>query len=411
MERRRFLAGTVGAWLAPSFPATAATSGGESPSNASPNVTDAPPASKTTLFLAGDAMTGRGVDQILPHPGNPRLFEEYAVSARRYVELAEAASGPIARPAGFDYVWGDALAELESRRPDARIVNLETAVTTSDDAALPKAVLYRMHPANVGCLSAARIDCCTLANNHVLDWGRRGLAETLATLRAAGIRTTGAGADEDEARAPALIDVAGGRRIVVLSFGLASAGVPAEWAATRSRGGVWLLPALDARAVDAIAARVSAIRRAGDVVVASIHWGSNWGYPVPSSHRTFAQRLVDRAGVDVVHGHSSHHPRGIEIYRDRPILYGCGDLLNDYEGIGGYEAFRPELGVIVFATLGAGGTLVELTLVPTRIARLRVNRARGDDVAWLAATLDRESREFGARVERRTDDTLRVAPR
>ena len=411
MKRRRFVAGALGAWLAPPFPAIAAHAGSESPSNAFPTVTDAPSASTTTLFLGGDVMTGRGIDQILPHPGNPKLFEEYAVSARRYVELAEAANGPIARPVGPGYAWGDALAELESRRPDARIVNLETAVTTSDDAALPKPVLYRMHPANVGCLSAARIDCCTLANNHVLDWGRRGLAETLATLRAAGIRTTGAGANEDEARAPALIDVAGGRRIVVLSFGLASAGVPAEWTATRTRSGVWFLPALDARAVEAIAARVSAIRRADDVVVASIHWGSNWGYPVPSSHRTFARWLVDRAGVDVVHGHSSHHPRGIEIYRERPILYGCGDLLNDYEGIGGYEAYRPDLGVMVFATLGAGGTLVDLTLAPTRIARLSVNRARGDDVAWLAATLDRESRELGARVERRSDDTLVVGLR
>jgi poly-gamma-glutamate synthesis protein (capsule biosynthesis protein) len=82
-----------------------------------------------TLFLAGDVMTGRGVDQVLPNPADPQLYETYAKSAIDYVKLAERANGPIKVPVAFDYVWGDALAELERRRPDARIINLETAVT------------------------------------------------------------------------------------------------------------------------------------------------------------------------------------------------------------------------------------------------------------------------------------------
>ena len=80
------------------------------------------------LFLCGDVMTGRGIDQVLPHPSDPLLHEGYASSALRYVELAERANGPIPRPVDFAYVWGDALTELERRRPDVRIVNLETAV-------------------------------------------------------------------------------------------------------------------------------------------------------------------------------------------------------------------------------------------------------------------------------------------
>jgi poly-gamma-glutamate synthesis protein (capsule biosynthesis protein) len=111
-----------------------------------------------TLFLCGDVMTGRGIDQVLAHPGKPHLQEQYV-----------RASGPIERPVASEYIWGDALAELERVRPDARIVNLETAVTTAEDAWPGKAVHYRMHPANVSCLTAARIDCCVLANNHVLD--------------------------------------------------------------------------------------------------------------------------------------------------------------------------------------------------------------------------------------------------
>ena len=169
-----------------------------------------------TLFLCGDVMTGRGIDQILGHPSKPRLHEQYVRSALGYVDIAERASGPIDRPAKPDYIWGDALAELERVRPDARIINLETAVTTSDDAWPGKGIHYRMHPANASCLTAAKIDCCVLANNHVLDWGYTGLAETLDTLHRAGIQTAGAGRDDAEAAAPATIELSqrqSGRRV------------------------------------------------------------------------------------------------------------------------------------------------------------------------------------------------------
>src|SRR5512146_388158 len=108
-----------------------------------------------TLFLCGDVMTGRGVDQILPHPGKPHLFESYVRSATGYVELAERASGAFKRPVDFAYIWGHALAEFGRVRPDARIVNLETSVTASEDAWPGKGIHYRMHPANVPCLTAA----------------------------------------------------------------------------------------------------------------------------------------------------------------------------------------------------------------------------------------------------------------
>jgi poly-gamma-glutamate synthesis protein (capsule biosynthesis protein) len=323
------------------------------------------------------------------------------------VSLAERASGPIARPVTADYIWGDALAELERVRPDARIVNLETAVTTAEDAWPGKAVHYRMHPANVACLTAARIDCCVLANNHVLDWGYDGLAETLATLRAAGIRTVGAGRDETEAAAPATIELSDGRRVVVFAFGTASAGVPEDWAATAGRPGVNLLGDFSRDAAERIARQVLAVRRAGDVIVVSLHWGSNWGYAVPKEQREFAHRLIDTAGVDVVHGHSSHHPKVIEVHGDRLVLYGCGDFLNDYEGIGGHDRFRPDLALMYFPTLDAQtGKLERLLLTPTRIRHFRVNRARGDEARWLEGMINREGGGLGTSVERLPDDTL-----
>jgi poly-gamma-glutamate synthesis protein (capsule biosynthesis protein) len=143
------------------------------------------------------------------------------------------------------------------------------------------------------------------------------------------------------------------------------------------------------------------------VVVASIHWGPNWGYAVPDAHRRFAHALVDRAGISVLHGHSSHHPIGIERYRGRLILYGCGDFLNDYEGIAGYEEFRGDLSLMYFAAIDvATGELIGLEMTPLRIRRFRLNQATRDDAKWLQRTLDRASAPFGARIALRPDGHL-----
>ncbi len=135
------------------------------------------------------------------------------------------------------------------------------------------------------------------------------------------------------------------------------------------------------------------------MVVVSVHWGSNWGYEVRHRQVEFAHALVD-AGVDLVHGHSSHHPRPIEIYRDRLILYGCGDFINDYEGITGHEAYHDDLRPIYLASVVADtGGLVQLRMVPMRARRFRLEHASAEDARWLQHTLDRVSRPFGARVE------------
>jgi poly-gamma-glutamate synthesis protein (capsule biosynthesis protein) len=345
------------------------------------------------LFLAGDVMTGRGIDQILPAPCDPALGEPWVKSALDYVELAERASGPIPRRADPAYIWGDALAALERERPDARIVNLETAVTLSA-ARAPKGINYRMSPANAACLSAARIDCCVLANNHVLDWGAAGLEETLDTLRALEIRSAGAGRSAAEAEGPARLG-----RLLIFAFGMESAGVPADWAAAPGRPGVSFLPDVSSHTTDAVADRILAAKRAGDLAMVSIHWGANWGYEVSHQRRSFARRLIDAGAADLVHGHSSHHPAPLEIYRERLILYGCGDLINDYEGISGHAAFRPGLALLYLPTLeDASGKLAELALVPMRMRRFRLERAGEDDAEWLAALLRELARHPVERV-------------
>jgi poly-gamma-glutamate synthesis protein (capsule biosynthesis protein) len=170
-----------------------------------------------------------------------------------------------------------------------------------------------------------------------------------------------------------------------------------------------MLPDLSLEHVGRIAADVRAYRQPGDIVVASIHWGSNWGYEISANEREFARALIETAGIDVVHGHSSHHPKAIEVHRDRPILYGCGDFLNDYEGIEGYESYRPNLTLMYFATFDVQtGKLLRLLMSPMQTRRFRLERAPEEGAEWLADVLTREGKPFGTRVVLTSDGTLNL---
>ena len=151
MNRRDFVQST-GKWLL----ALAGPGFGHTMAGMKSAAVTRPGADKSVkLFLCGDVMTGRGIDQVLPHPGDPQIHEYYMKSALGYVDIAEEVNGPIPRPVDFSYIWGDALGELDRMAPDLRIINLETSVTTSDDFWPHNGINYRMHPENVSCISAA----------------------------------------------------------------------------------------------------------------------------------------------------------------------------------------------------------------------------------------------------------------
>ncbi|MEV0272258.1 CapA family protein [Hamadaea sp. NPDC050747] len=344
---------------------------------------------RITVFLCGDVMTGRGVDQILPSPGDPQLWEPMIADARDYVRIAELVNGPIPRPVPPEWLWGDALPVIDQSEPAVRIVNLETAITADGVPALGKEVLYRMHPGNAACLTAARIDLCVLANNHILDFGTAGLVDTLAALRDAGIAAAGAGPTADAAWSPVVIPFTGGR-LLVLSAAMPSSGVPSTWAADSHRPGLAYLPESAGRAdVERLIEPVARIRQPGDLVVLSVHWGSNWGDDIPRHHIHLAHELID-AGVDVIHGHSSHHLRRVDVYQGKLILYGCGDFIDDYEGIGGYGAYRDDLRVAFFPELDiTDGRLTRLKLAVFQSRRMRLVSAAPSDVAHIRDVLRR----------------------
>ena len=361
------------------------------------------------LFLGGDVMTGRGIDQVLPHPVDPVLYEGYVRDAREYVRIAERANGPIARPVNVDYIWGEAFHVWRTHEPDVRIVNLETSVTVSDDNWPSKGIHYRMHPHNVACLNSAQLDCCVLANNHVLDWGHAGLAETLVTLHTAGIETAGAGLNLEQAASPARLAVPGKGEVLVYAAAEKSSGVPRDWSADHDRGGVNLLPDLSRRTADRLANQIRRARAPGDLVVLSIHWGGNWGYAVPREQRGFAHRLIDAAAVDIVHGHSSHHAKALELYGGKVIIYGCGDFVNDYEGIGGRDDFRPWLSPMYFVTFDQqSGEVARVELEVMRMRRFRLTRASVGNKRWLTAKLNEFGDEFATCLKMR-GGVLRVA--
>lgn len=353
-------------------------------------------------------MTGRGIDQVLPYSVDPVLYEPYIKNARRYVELAERRSGAIPDHCPFDYFWGDALQVLNRINPDVRIINLETAITTSNDYWREKDIHYRMHPGNIPLLTEAGIDVCVLGNNHILDWGFKGLEETLNSLKQSGISTTGAALDANSARPPAIINTNNGR-LLLFSYADSSAGIPTSWKARENSPGVNLLDSLETDSIQQVISNVEAFRRDGDIVVISIHWGGNWGYEVPRAQQTFAHRLIDAGVADIIHGHSSHHPKGIEVYCNRLILYGCGDLINDYEGISGHDEYRNELTLLYFPELDQTGKLMALELAPMEIKRFRLTFPDKKDQQWITNTLQCEYGKFGTSIEISHYDILKLS--
>lgn len=343
-----------------------------------------------TLFLCGDVMTGRGIDQVLPNPAGPKIYERYMKSARGYVDLAEEANGPIEKPVSFSYIWGDALEVWEKESPAFKIINLETSITSHEEPWPEKGINYRMHPDNAGVLTAAGIDFCALANNHTLDWGQKGLQETLQTLDDAGISHAGGGEHIEEAQKPAILEKQE-NRIIIFSYGMESSGIPASWAASTNAPGINLLPDVSTEMVDNISKQVEKVKQKGDVVIFSVHWGSNWGYSIPERQQNFARELIDKADVDLVHGHSSHHPKGIEVYKEKLIMYGSGDFINDYEGISGHEEYRDDLTLMYFPRIEpASGNLTGLKMVPMQIKNFQLQHASPSDAKWLAGVLDQE---------------------
>jgi poly-gamma-glutamate capsule biosynthesis protein CapA/YwtB (metallophosphatase superfamily) len=278
------------------------------------------------------------------------------------------------------YPWGDTLPLI--RQADARICNLECVIADQGAPwiATPKVFHFRSDAKNVATLKAASIDAVSLANNHVLDFGYAALSAMLITLEREELHFAGAGMTFDEAARPALWEVEGNR----LGLLACTDNEPA-WEATAERAGVWYVPIQlqDLRAQQLLES-VRKTKAEVDLLIVSLHWGSNWGYAPEPEHPPFAHALID-AGADVVFGHSCHVVRGIEIYKKRPILYGTGDFIDDYAVDPGERNDQSA----VFLVETEGATIVRLLLYPTVIRDFQVRRAKNQQRRAIVALMQR----------------------
>lgn len=291
--------------------------------------------------------------------------------------------------------WGDVLPLLESA--DLRIINLEFAITEHRRpwSRTPKVFHFRADPLSVEVLRAARVDACSLANNHTLDFEEQGLVDTLQHLEAAGIRHVGAGRTAEEAERPAQLG-APPDLVALLAF---TDNEPPFAAGPGKPGTNYLPVSMEPEVLNRVEAAVGAAREAGaQTVVFSNHWGPNMVERPGELFRRFARAVVDR-GADVYYGHSAHVFQGVEIYRGKPILYDTGDFIDDY-------AVDPNLRndrSFLFDVSVEAGELLRLELFPVYLPYARVELARGIERAEILDRMVSLSSEMGTTFDRRED--------
>jgi poly-gamma-glutamate synthesis protein (capsule biosynthesis protein) len=295
-------------------------------------------------------------------------------------------------------VWGNLLPHLQ--QADLRIVNLECALTLhrSPWTRSRKTFHFRAAPSAVRVLLAAHIDACTLANNHILDYEERGLRDTLRVLNKAGIRHAGAGANAEEAAAPALLDVAGASpcRVALLSY----TDNEADFAAGTAQPGTNFLPVtLGEETFTRIGNSIAQARAQGaDLVIFSNHWGANFVERPSHEFRQFARRVIE-LGADIYHGHSAHICQGIEIHQDKPILYDTGNFIDDY-------AVHPQLRndrSCLFKLMYEDKKLCRIELLPVSLSVAKTALANEVEFNAICTHMEMLCNELGTRLIRKKD--------
>ncbi|CAF1013838.1 unnamed protein product [Rotaria sp. Silwood1] len=356
------------------------------------------------INLAGDVMIGRLIDQLLP----TSVYNPEEASIVRQFRLSRSSYFPYLQEDKYNYatVWGNTIPLW--KMGNLNIINLETAVTTHEKLWPGKVFNYRTHPANIACLTIANIHHVSLANNHTLDFGIKGLEETCESLDKSGISYVGAGKTREHAFGPVFIDVpitvspiveklkpisinsAAPRSSTSLRIGLLSASDhPSDWSSVPS---FHLLTYYDLPLLyTQLEPLITNARLNSDFVIFSVHWGPNYQWIPDKKIQELAHWMIHQ-GVDLIHGHSSHHLQGIKIVQRQNgthglIIYGCGDFVDDYAID---QEYRNDLGALFQLHLSISSQneklksirLQSLSIFPTRCSNFQVNRLNLQDIDW-----------------------------
>ena len=289
-----------------------------------------------------------------------------------------------------EWFWGDVLPVLQGA--DATIANLEGPLTRAalPQSRTPKWHHFRADPAAVAILRAARVRAVCLANNHVLDFGEEGLAETRQILAEARILAVGAGPDLAAAAEPAILD------LPALRLGLVGATDALEpYAAGENRAGTHRIEVRpDSPALARLGAAAAALRaRGAELNVLTLHWGPNFRRTPFDGTRHFAQAAL-AAGFDVIHGHSAHLLHGVEATPRGVVIYDAGNALDDYWPV----PTVPQRQGCVFLLDIEQGRARRLRLVPVVTQPWPLRIARGRDRERILSALRGASARLGTAV-------------
>jgi poly-gamma-glutamate capsule biosynthesis protein CapA/YwtB (metallophosphatase superfamily) len=264
---------------------------------------------------------------------------------------------------GYAYPWGNTLPLMKAH--DLNIINLETTLTTSRQK-VPKVFNFKANPDRVKCLTEAKIDIANLANNHILDFDAEGLTETVRMLDEAGIKHVGAGKNSKEAKSPVII-IKKEIRIGIIGMTDNEPG----WKASNEKPGTNFL---EVGNISEAKPQIQTIRNHVDVLILTLHWGPNKREFPNGKFIHFAHELIE-SGVDIIHGHSAHIFQGIEVYKEKPILYDTGDFIDDYA----VDPYLRNDYSFLFEVELEKNRIEKLTLIPVVINNMQVNKASKKD--------------------------------
>lgn len=227
--------------------------------------------------------------------------------------MLSGSAAPYMKP---DHGYAFAATKPLLRGADVAIGNLETALTERENDWIDKQYRFRDPPGVADALAGAGFDLVSLANNHSMDYGPQGLADTLAALERAGVRAHGAGQDLQAAREPVIIELPNGLRLAFLAY---SNTFPERFWATPDSPGT----AFGRR--EHLVADVAEARGLSDHVVVSFHWGREKMQSLRGYQPMLAHAAID-AGASLVLGHHPHILQGVERYNDGLIFYSLGNF-------------------------------------------------------------------------------------
>lgn len=309
---------------------------------------------RINIGMAGDVMIGRGVDT--------------AISRH-----------------GYAYAWGDLLPLIKSM--DATIINLETTLTNGNRK-VEKTFNFKASPDKIHTLTEAGITAVNLANNHILDYSEEGLSDTIRELQKAGIKYTGAGMNMEEACKPAIL-VCQNIRIGLLGFTDNEPG----WQAGKTKCGVNYIDIRYSHDRERALEAIRELKEETDFVIISLHWGPNMNERPNRQFIEFAHLMISR-GADIIHGHSAHIFQGIEVYRNKLILYDTGDFVDDYV----VDPFLKNDHSFFFIIELVKNRIYRLRLVPVLISHYQVNQAVKKESEWSLQRMQQLSSEFGTTI-------------